>query len=138
GSGPLITDLVAGQVHMSFDNILTALPQAKGGRLKALGVTTTKRSSSAPDVPTIAEAGVPGYEISSWQGVFAPAGTPKEIITRLNMEIVKILKMPDVRAKLIELGAEPVGNTPEEFAALQKADIAKFAKVVKESGAKVD
>ena len=106
---------------MTFDNITTAWPLAKAGKLRALAVTTAKRSPIAPDVPTLAEAGLAGYEIGSWQGVFAPAGTPPEIVKRLNTEIVKIINMPDVREKLVGLGAEPVGNTPEEFAAMVKA-----------------
>ena len=111
GSPPALTDVMGGQVSMTFDNITTAWPLAKGGKLKALAVTTAKRSPVAPDVPTLAESGLPGYEVGSWQGVFAPAGTPPEIVKRLNTEIVKIINMPDVQKKMIELGAEPVGNT---------------------------
>ncbi len=95
---------------MTFDNITTAWPLAKDGKLRALAVTTAKRSSIAPDVPTLAESGLPGYEVGSWQGVFAPAGTPPEIVKRLNAEIVKIVNMPDVQEKLTALGAEPVGE----------------------------
>ena len=101
-------------------------------------MTTAKRSSIAPDVPTLAEAGLAGYEVGSWQGVFAPAGTPPEIVKRLNAEIVKIINMPEVREKLSGLGAETVADSPEEFAALVKAEVAKWADVVKKSGAKVD
>ena len=138
GSPPALQDVVAGQVSMTFDNITTAWPLAKGGQLRALAVTTAKRSPVAPDVPTLAEAGLTGYEIGSWQGVFAPAGTPPEIIRRLNTEIVKIINMPDVRDKLLGLGAEPVGDTPEEFAALVRTEVVKWADVVKKSGARVD
>ena len=138
GSGPLINDLIAGQVHMSFDNITTALPHARGGRLRALGVTTAKRSGVAPDVPTIAESGVAGYDLGSWQGVFAPAGTPRDIVARLNTEIVRALRSPDVQKRLTDLGCEIVGNTPEEFAALISADIPRLGKVVRDSGARVD
>jgi len=106
--------------------------------LRALAVTTAKRSPIAPDVPTLAEAGLAGYEIGSWQGVFAPAGTPVDVVKRLNTEIVKIINMPDVREKLVGLGAEPVGNTPDEFAALVKGEVVKWAAVVKQSGARVD
>jgi tripartite-type tricarboxylate transporter receptor subunit TctC len=123
---------------MTFDNITTALPLAKAGKLRPLAVTTLQRSAVAPDIPTMAEAGLPGYEIGSWQGVFAPAGTPAPIVRRLNAEIVRILNMPDVRDKLKGLGAETVGNTPEEFGALVKSEVAKWADVVKKSGAQVD
>ena len=138
GSPPALQDVVGGQVAMTFDNITTAWPLAKGGKLRALAVTTAKRSAVAPDVPTLSESGLAGYEIGSWQGVFAPAGTPPAIVKRLNAEIVKIINMPDVKEKLIGLGAEPVGNTSEEFAALVKTEVVKWAEVVKKSGAKVD
>jgi tripartite-type tricarboxylate transporter receptor subunit TctC len=138
GSPPALQDVVGGQVAMTFDNITTAWPLAKGGKLRALAVTTSKRSEIAPDVPTLSESGLAGYEVGSWQGVFAPAGTPAAIVKRLNAEIVKIINMPDVKEKLIGLGAEPVGNTSEEFAALVKTEVVKWAEVVKKSGAKVD
>ena len=138
GSPPALQDVVGGQVAMTFDNITTALPLAKAGKLRALAVTTAKRSSVAPEVPTLAESGLPGFEVGSWQGVFAPAGTPPEIVKRLNAEIVKALNMPDVRDKLSGLGAEIVADSPEEFSALVKAEVAKWADVVKKSGAKVD
>ncbi|HYT98577.1 MAG TPA: tripartite tricarboxylate transporter substrate binding protein [Casimicrobiaceae bacterium] len=138
GSPPALQDVVGGQVAMTFDNITTAWPLAKGGKLRALAVTTAKRSAVAPDVPTLSESGLAGYEIGSWQGVFAPAGTPPAIVKRLNAEIVKIINMPDVKEKLIGLGAEPVGNTSEEFAALVKTEVVKWAEVVKKSGARID
>jgi len=138
GSPAALQDVVSGQVTMTFDNITTAWPLAKAGKLRALAVTTAKRSPIAPDVPTLAEAGLAGYEIGSWQGVFAPAGTPVDVVKRLNTEIVKIINMPDVREKLVGLGAEPVGNTPDEFAALVKSEVVKWAAVVKQSGARVD
>ena len=138
GSPPALTDVMGGQVSMTFDNITTAWPLAKGGKLKALAVTTSKRSPVAPDVPTLAESGLPGYEVGSWQGVFAPAGTPPDIVKRLNTEIVKIINMPDVQKKMIELGAEPVGNSSEEFGAFVKTEVVKWGDVVKKSGAKVD
>jgi tripartite-type tricarboxylate transporter receptor subunit TctC len=138
GSPPALQDVVGGQVTMTFDNITTALPLAKAGKLRALAVTTATRSAAAPDVPTLAESGLPGFEVGSWQGVFAPAGTPPEIVRRLNAEIVKILNLPDVREKLTGLGAEPVGNSSEEFSAMVKAEVVKWADVVKKSGAKVD
>jgi tripartite-type tricarboxylate transporter receptor subunit TctC len=138
GSPPALQDVMGGQVTMTFDNITTAWPLAKAGKLRALAVTTAKRSSIAPDVPTLAESGLPGFEVGSWQGVFAPAGTPPEIVKRLNAEIVKALNLPDVRDKLSGLGAEIVADSPEEFSALVKAEVAKWADVVKKSGAKVD
>jgi tripartite-type tricarboxylate transporter receptor subunit TctC len=138
GSPPALNDVMGGQVNMTFDNITTAWALAKGGKLRALAVTTAQRSSVAPDVPTLAESGLPGYEIGSWQGVFAPAGTPPDIVKRLNTEIVKIIKSPEVQKKLTDLGAEPVGDTPEQFAVFVKAEVAKWGEVVKKSGAKVD
>ncbi|MBA3774944.1 MAG: tripartite tricarboxylate transporter substrate binding protein [Betaproteobacteria bacterium] len=138
GSPPALQDVMGGQVSMTFDNITTAWPLAKGGKLRALAVTTAKRSAIAPDVPTLAEAGLPGFEVGSWQGVFAPAGTPPDIVKRLNAEIVKILNTPDVRDKLAALGAEVVGNSPEEFSTMVKAEVVKWADVVKKSGARVD
>jgi tripartite-type tricarboxylate transporter receptor subunit TctC len=138
GSPPALQDVMGGSVTMTFDNITTAWPLAKGGKLRALGVTTAKRSPAAPDVPTLAEAGLSGYEIGSWQGVFAPAGTPPPIVARLNAEIVKIINMPDVKEKLLVLGAEPVGNSSEEFTTFVKAEVVKWGDVVKKSGARVD
>jgi tripartite-type tricarboxylate transporter receptor subunit TctC len=138
GSPPALQDVMGGQVTMTFDNITTAWPLAKSGKLRALAVTTATRSSIAPDVPTLSESGLPGFEVGSWQGVFAPAGTPPDIVRRLNAEIVRILGLPDVKEKLAGLGAELVGNTPEEFAVLVKAEVVKWADVVRKSGAKVD
>jgi len=138
GSPPALQDVVGGQVTMTFDNITTAWPLAKAGKLRALAVTTAKRSDIALDVPTLAESGLPGFEVGSWQGVFAPAGTPPAIVKRLNAEIVKILAMPDVREKLGALGAEIVADSPEDFAVIVKAEVAKWFDVVKKSGAKVD
>ena len=138
GSPPALTDVMGGSVSMTFDNITTAWPLAKAGKLRALAVTTAKRSPVAPEVPTLAESGLPGYEVGSWQGVFAPAGVPPAIVARLNTEIVKIINMPDVQKKIIELGAEPVGDTAEQFGAFVKTEVVKWGDVVKKSGAKVD
>jgi tripartite-type tricarboxylate transporter receptor subunit TctC len=138
GSPPALQDVMGGQVAMTFDNITTAWPLAKAGKLRALAVTTATRSAVAPDVPTLAESGLPGFEVGSWQGVFAPAGTPPEIVNRLNVEIVRILNLPDVKEKLTGLGAEPVGNSSAEFSAMVKAEVVKWADVVKKSGARVD
>lgn len=138
GSGPMIPDLLAGTIQLSFENITTAYPQVKGGKLKALAVTSAKRSFVAPEVPTMAEAGLAGYDISSWQAMYAPAGTPKEIITRLHAETAKILKAPENAKKLQELGLDAGGISPEELTALMRSEIPRLGKVVKESGAKVD
>ena len=138
GSGPMIPDLLAGTVQLSFENMTTAYPPAKGGKLKALAVTTAKRSFVAPEVPTMQEAGIAGYEISSWQAMFAPAGTPKEIVARLHQEVAKVLNSPENAKKLNELGLTPGGMPPEELAALIRNDIPRLGAVVKASGAKVD
>ena len=138
GTGPELTDLLAGVVRIAFETTPAVLPHVKAGKLRALAVNSLKRTPLLPDLPTMSEAGLSGFEVTSWNGVLAPAGTPKEIVTRLNNEIVKALKMPDVHEKLSGLGADPVGNTPEQFAAFIQAEIKKWAKVIKESGARVD
>jgi tripartite-type tricarboxylate transporter receptor subunit TctC len=138
GSGPMIPDLLAGTIQLSFENITTAYPQVKAGKLKALAVTSSKRSFVAPDVPTMAEAGLPGYDISSWQAMYAPAGTPREIVARLHAETAKILRQPENQKKLADLGLDAGGMPPEELTALMRAEIPRLGKVVKESGAKVD
>jgi tripartite-type tricarboxylate transporter receptor subunit TctC len=134
GTTPGVVDLLAGQVQLMTPNVLTALPHIKAGKLRALAVTSGKRSDALPDVPTIAEAGVPGYESVQWYGVLAPAGTPRDIVQRLYTEIAKALRAGDVRERLAADGAEPVGNTPEEFAAFIRAEIGKWAKVAKAAG----
>jgi tripartite-type tricarboxylate transporter receptor subunit TctC len=134
GSGPAMVDLLGGHLSFMFDAINTSLEHIKAGNLRPLAVSTLRRSPIAPDLPTISESGVPGYESSTWIGVLAPAGTPKEIVTRLNNEIVKILNLPDIRGRLSKQGAEPVGSTPEQFDAFVKAQIAKWAKVIKDAG----
>ena len=138
GSGPMIPDLLAGTIQLSFENITTAYPQVKGGKLKALAVTSSKRSFVAPEVPTMAEAGLAGYDISSWQAMYAPAGTPRDIVVRLHAETVKALRSPENQKKLSDLGLDAGGMSPEELAALMRADIPRLGKVVRESGAKVD
>ncbi len=138
GSGPMIPDLLAGTIQLSFENITTAYPQVKGGKLKALAVTSSKRSFVAPEVPTMAEAGLAGYDISSWQAMYAPAGTPRDIVARLHAETVKALRSPENQKKLSELGLDAGGMAPEDLAALMRADIPRLGKVVRESGAKVD
>ena len=136
GTGPGVIDVLAGQVKVMTPNVLTALPHIKSGRLRALAVTSGKRSDALPDVPTIAEAGVPGYESVQWYGVLAPAGTPRDVVQRLYMEIAKALRSGDVRERLAADGAEPVGSTPEQFAAFIRAEIDKWAKVAKAAGIK--
>jgi len=138
GSGQMMPELLGGTLLVAFDNIATAVPQVKAGKLRALAVTTAQRSSVLPDVPTLAESGLAGYEISSWQAAFAPAGTPKPIVDRLYSEIARILQMSDVQKRFAELGLDPSGMPPAELAALVKADVPRLAKIVKESGAKAD
>jgi len=138
GSGPMIPDLLSGVLSMSFENLTTAYPPVRQGRLKALAVTSAKRSFIAPEVPTLAESGLPGYDISSWQALFAPAGIPKPILDRLYAETAKALKAPDVTKRLQDLGLDAGGMLPEELAAKIRDDIPKLAKIVKDSGAKVD
>jgi tripartite-type tricarboxylate transporter receptor subunit TctC len=133
-----LTDLMAGQVQLMFSTMPPALPHIKAGKLKALAVTSARRSPAAPELPTIAEAALPGFEATTWHGVVVPARTPAAIIAKLNAEIVKILHSRDVRERLSSQGAEPVGDTPEEFAAYIRAETVKWAKVVKESGARAD
>jgi tripartite-type tricarboxylate transporter receptor subunit TctC len=133
GTAPAMADLVAGQVHLSFSSPLTALPHVKSGRLRALGVTGLERSKLMPDVPTIAEAGVPGYEVISWFGFLAPAGTPRPIVQKLHAEMAKSLSLPDVRERLGNVGLEIVASTPEQMRAFVKADIAKWAKVIRDA-----
>jgi len=138
GSAPAIADLVGGQVQLMFDNLPSSLAQIKAGKLRALAVTSDKRAPALPDVPTMAEAGLPGFEASSWFGVLAPAGTPPAIVGKLHAEIAKWLATPDAREKLSAQGANLAGFGPEEFARYIGSETAKWAKVVKESGAKVD
>jgi len=139
GAAPAMADLLAGQVQLMFDNLANALPNVKAGRLRALAVTTLARSPAMPDLPTIAESGLPGFDLTTWFGLMVPAGTPPEIVARLNAEIVRALNAKDMRERLQKMGAEPLANnTPEHFAAFIRTEAAKYAKVVKDSGAKVD
>jgi tripartite-type tricarboxylate transporter receptor subunit TctC len=139
GSGPALTDLAGGTVQVMFDNLPSSMALIKSGKLKALAVTSARPSPALPGVPTIAQAaGLPQYEASSWFGMLAPAGTPPDVIHRIQQEVAKALNAPAVRERLQAQGAEPVGNTPEQFAAFIRAETAKWAKVVKDSGAKVD
>jgi tripartite-type tricarboxylate transporter receptor subunit TctC len=133
GSGPLVTDLLGGQITMSFDTVTPVLPHIKSGKLRALAVTTAKRSSALPDVPTLDEAGLKGFAIGTWFGVLAPAATPKDLLARLNTEMVKVIQSPEFRKRMDEIGAEPIGNTADQMAAQIKAETEKFGKLVKEA-----
>jgi tripartite-type tricarboxylate transporter receptor subunit TctC len=138
GGYPALNDVVGGQIQMLFSTLLQSDAMLKGGRVRALAVTTKKRSPAAPDLPTMQEAGVPGYEVAGWYGVLAPAKTPQPLIDRLNAEIVKGLKSPDVQSKLAADGSEAVGSTPAEFGAHIKSEIAKWAKVTREANIKAE
>jgi len=138
GASFATTSVLAGETIFMFDNIVTTLPLARAGKLRALAVTTLKRSRVAEDIPTMSQAGVPGYDANAWFGVFAPTGTTDAVIARLQSEISRIVKVPEVRDRFLALGAEPVGNTPEQFAAFYRNEVLKWAKVVKESGAQID
>jgi len=138
GSGPAVTDLLAGQVQMMFDNIPSSLPHIKSGKLKALATTGARRDPALPDLPTVAEAGVPGYESGVWFGLMAPAGTPKDVIARLNAEAVKGAKSPEFVKRMGDLGYNLIPGTPEQMGDLIKQEIARWTPIVKASGAKVD
>ena len=138
GRASAIPDLLGGRVTMMFDNLPSSLPLVREGKLRALGVTSPKRSPAAPDIPTLSEAGLPGFEAVSWFALFAAPGTPKAVADKLSVQVAEVLKLPDVAKKLSDLGLEPVGSTPDELARYQQTEIAKWAKVVKESGATVE
>jgi tripartite-type tricarboxylate transporter receptor subunit TctC len=133
GSGPLATDLLGGQIAMSFDTVTPVLQHIKAGKLRPLAVTTSRRSSALPDVPTLDEAGLKGFNIGTWFGVLAPAGTPKELVTRLNAEMVKVIRSPEFRKRMEEIGAEPVGSSTDQMAQQIKDETDKFAKLVKDA-----
>lgn len=138
GAGPAFIDLLGGQLQLIFGSIVSGMPYAKSGKLRALAITTIKRSAVMPELPTIAESGVPGYEFSSWYGLMVPAGTPRQIIGKLNAETMKALMLPDLRARLSNEGCEPVGNTAEQFAAHLRSEMARWAQVVKSTGMRVE
>ena len=138
GAGPALIDVLAGQCQVMFATALSVQPYLQSGRLRPLAVTTATRSPTMPALPTVAEAGVPGFEASTWHGVVAPAGTPDAVIARLNTEINRVLKLPDVRERLTSQGAEIIGGTPQDFAAYIRKEIPKWAKVVRDSGARAD
>ena len=138
GNVPAITDLIAGQTSLLFATMPTVLPQVQAGRLKALAVTSSARSPAAPELPTIAEAALPGYSVTNWIGLFAPAGTPRDAVSKLNGEIIRIMQAPDIQKRLANEGAKFTAKTPEEFGAFVRSEIAKWAKVVKDAGIRVD
>jgi len=138
GLAPAHTDLMGGQITMLFDGIVTGMPAVKAGRLRALAVTTAKRWQGTPDIPTMAESGLAGFEVNSWYGLLAPAGTPREIVMRLNSEVARALREPDARERLYSIGAEPMNGTPEEFQAYINSEMAKWSKVVKTAGIRAD
>ncbi|MDF3884555.1 Bug family tripartite tricarboxylate transporter substrate binding protein [Cupriavidus basilensis] len=138
GSAPAVNDLLGNQIGLMFDNMPSSYPHVKAGKLRAIAVTSAKRSPALPNVPTVAESGVPGYEATSWFALYATGGTPQPIIDRLNAEVVKILAMPEVKKQMADQGAEPRPEKPAELAAFMKSETAKWAKVVKASGATVD
>jgi tripartite-type tricarboxylate transporter receptor subunit TctC len=138
GTPQAVPDILSGQVQAMFANTLSVLPQVKAGRLRALAISSAKRSAAVPELPTVAEAGMPGYEAGTWFGLFAPAGTPREIINRLSGEIVRIVGTPDMKARLLEQGADAVTSTPEQFRAFVKSELAKWSEVIKAVGVKAE
>lgn len=137
GSGPALTDVIAGQINFMFDQYSTVAPNIKAGKLRAIGIATKQRHRLLPDVPTIAET-IPGFEVSPWYGLFAPAGTPRAIIDRLNANLVKVMNSPEIHERMTTLGWDPVTSTPEQFSAQIKSELAIWADVVKKSGARID
>jgi tripartite-type tricarboxylate transporter receptor subunit TctC len=138
GGAPALQALLAGDTQLMFDNLANSAAQLKAGKLKALAVTTAKRSSLIPELPTLSETGLPGFDIYTWWGFMAPAGTSREIVAKWNAEVTRILRSPEMKAFFAQQGAEPAPDSPEQFAALIKGEITKYAKIVKQSGAKVD
>jgi tripartite-type tricarboxylate transporter receptor subunit TctC len=138
GSAPAVADLIGGQVQVAFDNAPNVLPHVKAGRLRALGVSTGTRSPLAPELPTIAESGVPGFDVEVWFGVVAPAGTPRDVLQQLNAEINRALALPEVRRRFSEQGVRTIGGTPEQFGAYLQSQIKRWAKVVKDAGVRIE
>lgn len=138
GAGPMMQDLLAGQVDLAFDGMGTSASQIKGGKLRPLGVTTERRSAVIPDVPTLQEAGLKGYDVTTWYALWAIKGTPREIVERMQIEVAKALQMQDIRDLWASQGASPGGQPPAQFAEYMRSEIAKWAKIVKESGARID
>jgi len=138
GAAPAVADLLGGQIHLMFDNLASALPQVKAGRLRAVAITTAQTSPHVPELPTIAASGLPGFDVSTWFGVFGPAALPQPVLDRLHTEFADALKQPDIRAQLANLGAEPAALSPQAFGAFVKRELAKYEAVVRASGARVD
>jgi tripartite-type tricarboxylate transporter receptor subunit TctC len=138
GGGPALIDLVAGRVHLMLDTAASAMPHVRSGKLRALALSAPKRSAEYPDLPTFAEAGLREYDTNAWYSMHAPAGTPPEIVRRLNTELVAILRDPDILARFKQLSTDPVGNSPEEFAAFVRAELDKYARIIKAAGIKLD
>ena len=138
GSGPMATDLLGGQINLSFDTVTPVLPHIRAGKLRALAVTTAKRSSALPNVPTLEESGLKGFDIGTWFGVLAPAATPKDIVAKLNTEMVKVIQSPEFRKRMDEIGAEPIGNSAAQMALQIKSETDKFAKLVKDAKVTID
>jgi tripartite-type tricarboxylate transporter receptor subunit TctC len=138
GSGPSMMSVVGGETSVTIESVFLLSPQVKAGRLRALAGTAMKRASMAPDLPTISESGIPGYDVSTWVGLLAPAGIPQEIVQKWQQQIARLLKIPEVRERQISQGVDPVGSTPEYFAEFIKTEIAKWGKVVKQAGIKLD
>ena len=138
GQGPALSDLLGGHTMVMMANVLSALPHAKAGRMRAYGVSSAKRTAVAPEIPTIAEAGVPGYEVVQWFGVLAPAATPRDVVAKLHSTMVRVLQDPAVRERFRSDGADPVGNTPGEFAAVIQADLKKWNRVIRDTGIRLE
>jgi tripartite-type tricarboxylate transporter receptor subunit TctC len=136
GAAASVNDVLAGQAQVTFGDMVAFLPHAKAGRVRAIAVTTAQRSPAVPDLPTIAEAGVPGYEATAWYGMFAPAGTPAAIVNKISADAVRILRTPEVSERVTNLGAEPVGSTPAGYSDFLKAEMARWSKVVRSAGIK--
>ena len=138
GAAPMLTDLMGGQVQVGFDNLPSTINFVRSGRVRAIAVTTPQRWPGAPDIPTVAESGLPGYEVSGWFGLLAPAGTPPAVLATIQQALAEAVKQPDINKQMLDLGAQPVANTPDAFAKLVQADVAKWRDVVKTTGVKLD
>ena len=138
GAGPALVDFLGGQTNVMFDNLPTAMPHVKSGKVRALAVSTAKRSALASELPTLAESGLAGFDLATWFAFFAPAATPKEITAKIAADMQRVLAQPDVKERLLGVGVDVVGSTPDELASFQRAELTKWAKIVKDSGAKVD
>lgn len=138
GTAPAITDILAGNVSLMFNSMPSVLPQAKAGKLRGIAVSSARRSAAAPDIPTVAEAGIPGFEYVTWYGLFAPAGTPRDIVGRLNAQVVKILSEPELAKRFASQGAEPLGNTPEQLAQYRRSEFERWRKLITEMNLKAE